>query len=110
MEVSPRSTEREGPWIDNGRRFRHGDRAVPLSPSEAAVARVLLASIGRVVSRARLQAALEVDGPRGHRALDSVLHRLRGRLASLGIEVRAVRARGVLLVAVAEPAAVRAAG
>jgi DNA-binding response OmpR family regulator len=104
MAARARSTGRTDPWIDDGRWFRHGDRAVSLSPSEAAVARVLVASIGRVVSRARLQAALETEGPRGHRALDSVLHRLRRRLVVLGIEVRAVRARGVLLAAVTEPA------
>jgi DNA-binding response OmpR family regulator len=74
------------------------------------VARVLVASVGRVVSRARLQAALEADGPRGHRALDSVLHRLRRRLAALGIEVRVVRARGFLLAPVTDTAVAGPAG
>lgn len=105
MTVPPRSTARGRIWIDERRWFRHGARAVPLSPSEAAVAEVLVASVGRVVSRARLQAALETDGPRGHRALDSVLHRLRRRLVVLGVDVRAVRARGVLLAPTADPLA-----
>ena len=103
MVVGAGSTEQGRLWIDDRGRFRTGDHAVTLSPSEAAVAEVLVASAGRVVSRARLQAALEANGPRGHRALDSVLHRLRRRLMGLGVEVRAVRARGIVLVPTVAP-------
>jgi hypothetical protein len=83
-----------GAFVDDDGVFRSGVRRVPLSPTEAALARVLLARAGEPI---------DADGVRGHPAgggrlasanVPVTVTRLRQRLADLGVTIVHVRGTG----------------
>jgi DNA-binding response OmpR family regulator len=86
----------EPPVLQDDRLVRFGDRCVALSATQAAVAKALLADATRLVLRDRLEELAGVDPDT--RSLDSVIHRLRVRLAPLGVEIIGIRGRGYVLV------------
>ena len=67
---------------------------VTLSPSEAAIAAVLLTA-GTLVPRSGLEAAL--PGPITARAVDDIVYRLRHHVRPVGLDVFATRGRGFIL-------------
>jgi DNA-binding response OmpR family regulator len=75
----------------------HGGRSAPLSDVEARALEVLLESVGAIVPRERLTAAVWPDGPPSPRSLDSLLYRLRLRIAEVNIHVLAARGRGFIV-------------
>jgi DNA-binding winged helix-turn-helix (wHTH) protein len=75
----------------------YGNGWVPLPPIEETIVRRLLDSFGTTVSRSDLVAEAWPDGGRGPRALDTKIHRLRNRLAPLGLAIHTVRCRGFVL-------------
>jgi DNA-binding response OmpR family regulator len=81
----------------DGRCLRRSSVTVPLGPSEATFARLLVAASGQVVPRDRLIEAIWPDGPSRSRALDDVAYRLRKRIHVVGLDVVNVRARGFAL-------------
>lgn len=84
------------PLLDAGV-LRVGPRWVSLSPLEARLTAVLLDRMDTVVSRDALARAGWPEGSGARNTLDVHAVRLRRRLASVGLAVRTVRARGYLL-------------
>ena len=82
------------PTVDDDGLVAIGDRWVALSPVQAAVARLLVANVQRVVARAELEDAAGVDHGR---RLDTIVHRLRQRVEPFGWTVIGVRGRGYVL-------------
>jgi DNA-binding winged helix-turn-helix (wHTH) protein len=85
------------PTLDEFGVLTHGDAWVGLSPLEESIVRLLLDSFGTTVSRTDLAARAWPDGGRGPRALDTKIHRIRHRLAPLGLAIHTVRRRGFVL-------------
>jgi hypothetical protein len=88
------------PTVDADGILRHRGRWVTLSPVERALASALVDRYGAVVGRDTLVRRAWPGGSPTRNALDVHMLRLRRRIASLGLEVRTVRARGYLLQAV----------
>jgi hypothetical protein len=87
----------EAPTLDEFGVLTFGDGWVPLSPLEEAIVRRLLDSFGTTVARADLMSAAWPDGGRSPRVLDTKIHRVRNRLAPLGLAIHTVRRRGFVL-------------
>jgi hypothetical protein len=96
-----RLTERatlERPFVDDNRVLVRGGSTVVLTVSEAIVVRLLLDHAGSVVPRERIETALWPDGRTPSlRAVDSVVYRLRRRLAGLNLCIRAARNSGFVV-------------
>jgi Transcriptional regulatory protein, C terminal len=88
------------PAVDDDGILRFGSRWTALSPAEAALARLLVARFGGVVTHADLVRTRR-DGVISRRTLRVHILRLRVRLKPLGLAVRAIRSRGYLLEAAA---------
>lgn len=73
------------------------DRLVILSPTQTALASLLVSRLGEVVAREELVAHLWPDRARDLRLLDKPLGSLRRRLHGLPLRLHAVRHRGILL-------------
>jgi len=86
------------PHVDEFDLVRRGDAWCALSPIEAAIVRVLLERGPRVVTRREIGARAWPAGMPAGRPVDGRLHRLRTRLAPLGMRIHSVRRRGLLLV------------
>ena len=91
------------PTVDGDGLLRHRGRWVTLSPVERALAAALVDRFGAVVGRDTLVRRAWPGGSPTRNALDVHMLRLRRRIASLGLEVRTVRARGYLLQEVEGP-------
>lgn len=90
--------DREVPVLHDGRVLTHGAGTAVLSRSEAVVVRMLLDTIGNVVTREELEDVLWPHGaPRSGRALDALVERLRRRVAGLHLCIRSVRAKGFVI-------------
>jgi DNA-binding response OmpR family regulator len=89
--------EQDPPTLDAFGVLTYGNGWVPLSPLEETIVRRLLDSFGTTVARDDLIAEAWPDGGRGPRALDTKIHRLRNRLAPLGLAIHTVRRRGFVL-------------
>ena len=87
----------QAPTIDEWGVVQFGGRSVVVPPIESRLARVMIDRFGRVVSHDRLVAAAWPDGIGTRNTLDVRILRLRRRLATLGLSIRTVRARGYLL-------------
>ena len=84
--------------IDENDLLRIGSRVVILSPLESRLLRTLLASTGRIVTRAELTEAVWPWGPPSDpRALDNRIKVTRSRLHGLPLTIHTVRGRGFLL-------------
>jgi two-component system, OmpR family, response regulator len=84
--------------VVDDRCLRRSTLTVPLSPAEAAFARLLVSAAGQVVSRAVLAEAIwDRDADPRARALDDIAYRLRRRIGTLGLEVVSARGRGFAL-------------
>jgi Transcriptional regulatory protein, C terminal len=90
--------------LDDDGLVRRGSRWVALSPRERCLASTLLARPGTLVGRAALLAAVcpdvdvraEVEGDR-RRLLDTLVRRVRLRIAPLGMTIHTVRGQGFVL-------------
>jgi DNA-binding response OmpR family regulator len=85
------------PALDEFGVLRVGTRWVALSPVEEAVTRPLLEALGRPVGRSALIAAAWPARDRSPRTLDATVHRIRQRVAPLGLLIHTVRGRGFVL-------------
>lgn len=85
------------PVLDDDGLLRHRDGWVSLSPVEQHLARALLDRYGTVVPRDALAQRAWPSGLPTRNALDVHVLRLRRRIATVGLEIRTVRARGYLL-------------
>jgi DNA-binding response OmpR family regulator len=85
------------PLLDGSGRLIYEGRWVELAPVEERLAVPLVASFGRVISDRRLIAAGWPDGPPADGTLRPRVSRLRRRVATLGLDVMAVRAQGYCL-------------
>ena len=85
------------PTVDDDGLLRHRGRWVTLSPVERALAAALIDRYNAVVGRDTLVRRAWPGGSPTRNALDVHMLRLRRRIATLGLEVRTVRARGYLL-------------
>jgi two-component system, OmpR family, response regulator len=86
------------PRVESSGLVRVGDGSVDLSPVQLAVARVLIARIGRVVSADEIQRACRGAGASVHpKAVKAVIGRLRARLSEVGLALTNIRGRGYLL-------------
>lgn len=85
------------PTVDDDGLLRYRDRWVTLSPVERALAAALIDRFNAVVGRDALVRRAWPGGSPTRNALDVHMLRLRRRIATLGLEVRTVRARGYLL-------------
>ncbi len=73
-------------------------RAITLSVQETGVLETLLARFGRVVSKEQLVEQLySYDKEVSHNAIEVYVHRLRKKLAGVGVTVRTLYGRGYLL-------------
>jgi hypothetical protein len=101
------------PHVDEHGRITYGDRWAALSPIESRIAGVLSERFCQIVGAEQLRASgwppAHPEGPTTATALRVHLHRLRHRVADLGLEVVTVRNEGVVLQPVAA-AGPRAAG
>jgi len=96
-----------GPEIDALGVLRHDGESMPLSHTEQAIMRVLVAGVGQPVARTDLAAAAWPDGGPHLRAIDIHVHRLRPRLRAVGLAVHTLRGRGFMLESLGGPAATR---
>ncbi len=91
------------PELDEEGFLRFGTRQVYLPPVEARLAEALLGRFGRVVGGASLMRAGWPGEAPSRGKLDVRIHRLRRRLAPLGLVVTTVRQRGWMLAPADEP-------
>jgi DNA-binding winged helix-turn-helix (wHTH) protein len=85
------------PTLVDGVYLRRGALQVSLTPAQARVMAVLIDEPGSTIDRQRLCDAVWPDGDGDLRALDDLVHRMRRRIAGLGVVVRNVRGRGFAL-------------
>jgi hypothetical protein len=101
VRVSTLATRARGttasPAVDDDGLLRYRGRWVTLSPVERALASALVDRFGAVVGRDTLVRRAWAGGNPTRNALDVHMLRLRRRIATLGLEVRTVRARGYVL-------------
>ena len=93
------------PELDEEGFLRFGTRQVYLPPVEARLAEALLGRFGRVVGGASLMRAGWPGEAPSRGKLDVRIHRLRRRLAPMGLVVTTVRQRGWMLAPADEPGA-----
>jgi DNA-binding response OmpR family regulator len=86
------------PVVDDEDLIHVGDRWAALPEAEARLARLLVADFGRLVRRDHLAAVL-LRGDEASRVVDMQVHRLRQRIAPLGLTISSVRSRGYVLAA-----------
>jgi len=84
------------PALDECDILRRGPRWTALAPIEARIIQVLLSRSGCVVRRSEF-GTVWPQGMPAPRAVDARLTQLRERIAPLGLQIRSVRARGLLL-------------
>jgi len=84
------------PSIDDDGVLRAGDRSVALSPQRVALARVLVEHFDEVVHHDELMSA-GFSGPVREGAVYLAIHRLRQRVAKVGLTIAPVRGRGFVL-------------
>jgi DNA-binding response OmpR family regulator len=70
---------------------------VALSPLQERIMRLLIDNFGEPVARTDLAATAWPDGDRDRHTIDIHIHRLRPRLAEVGLIVHTLRGRGFLL-------------
>jgi hypothetical protein len=87
----------DAPYVDEYDLVRRGDAWCALSPIEAAIVRVLLERGPRVATRREIGTRAWPAGMPAGRPIDGRLHRLRARLAPLGLRIHSVRRRGLML-------------
>lgn len=85
------------PKLDDDGVLTWADRWVALSPIEARLAAVLLEKFTTMVSHHVLVQATLASEDLRRNSLDVQLHRLRRRLAPIGLAIRTVRKRGYVL-------------
>lgn len=85
------------PKLDDDGVLTWADRWVALSPIEARLAAVLLEKFTTMVSHHVLVQATQASEDLRRNSLDVQLHRLRRRLAPIGLAIRTVRKRGYVL-------------
>ena len=91
------------PTLDESGLLRWAGRTVVPSATETRMMRRLLAQPAAVAPKSDLAGAAWPDGRlRNHRALDTLIAKLRGRVAQLGLTIRAVPKRGYQLLAAEE--------
>ncbi|HET6718300.1 MAG TPA: response regulator transcription factor [Rhodocyclaceae bacterium] len=78
-------------------RFGRPSRWVWLTAAEQKITGLLLDNLLRPVTRQQLQAILCDGSERSNGAVDVALHRLRAKLATIGINIRVHRGKGYLL-------------
>lgn len=85
------------PHLDEHDVLWRGARWVSLAPIEARLMGVLISRWGVVVSRRDLSRAVWPSGSPGERSVDNRLAQLRDRIEPLGLGIRSVRRRGLML-------------
>jgi two-component system OmpR family response regulator len=85
------------PILDENGVLTWGDGWVALSPIEARLTAVLLEKFSSMVSPHSLVVATQGSDDVRRNSLDVQLHRLRRRLAPIGLVIRTVRKRGYIL-------------
>jgi DNA-binding winged helix-turn-helix (wHTH) protein len=85
------------PEIDDFGLLRHHGSWIALSDRGETIMRALIAARGGAVTRQELATATWPDRERSSHALDVHIHRLRPRLAALGLTIRTLRGRGFVL-------------
>ena len=86
------------PTLDPDGLLRHRGRWVAISDSQLPVVALLVSRLGRLVRESEILAAYVQAGGSGSQAsFRSLVHRVRGRLGELGLELRSVRGRGFVL-------------
>ncbi len=86
------------PVLDDHGILRRSEGWVALAPREARVIRAFLDAPRAVLGRRELQVAVWPSGVPNSRTLDGCIHRIRARIAPLGLGIRSVRRRGFMLV------------
>lgn len=92
------ATEIDRPSLDEDGLLRHGGRWVAISDAQIPVVRLLLDRFGRLVRDGDLlEAYLDAGGNGSRASMRSLVHRVGRRVGEIGLELRAVRGRGVVL-------------
>jgi len=86
-----------GPTVDALGVLRHQGSWISLSPTHEAIMRALIGQLGQAVARADLAAVAWPEGGPDHHAIDVHVHRLRPRLARIGLVIHTLRGRGYML-------------
>ena len=89
------------PTIDEFGVLTVGNHWVALSPIDEAIMRRLVESFGTIVPRDAILAAAWDAESRSSRVLDTHMHRLRTRIAPVGLSIHTIRRRGFVLTATA---------
>ena len=97
--MEPRAADADigRPTVDALGVLRHAGAWISLSPTHEAIVRALIAHLGEAVARADLAAAAWPGGGPDHHAIDVHVHRLRPRLARLGLVIHTLRGRGYMM-------------
>jgi two-component system response regulator TctD len=90
-------TTRAVPHLDEFGVLRTDDGWTALSPVQEHIVRTLVEHFGEPVARTDLADAAWPDGGRASHTIDIHIHRLRPRLAALGLVIHTLRGRGFLL-------------
>lgn len=86
------------PVLDDHGLLRHAGRWVPISEAQIPLADLLVRNVGRLVTSAEIRTTYTAGGGSGtDTSLRSVIHRLGGRVAAVGLTLHVVRGRGVVL-------------
>jgi hypothetical protein len=85
------------PSVDANDVLHVGRHWVALGPTQARLARVLIASPGEIVSRAAIERAIWGNAGVRPNTVDRQMHRLRRHLERVGLTLRTVRCHGYVL-------------
>lgn len=98
LEARAAHAARDAPTIgDDDDVVRFGGRWIALGAVEASIARVLIGHLGELVSRSMIETAAWEDRAVRANTTDRQLHRLRGHLGEIGLELHTVRGKGYVL-------------
>jgi hypothetical protein len=85
------------PVVEPWGQLSYGGRSEILSPTEHSIAEILVAHFGAAVDEAQLLAHAWPDGDGTATALRVHVHRIRKRIAPLGLSIKTIRGRGYFM-------------
>jgi len=98
LEVRASQLTRELPTIgEHDDVVRFGGRWIALGAVEASIARLLIEQLGSLVTRETIEAVAWQGRSVRANTTDRQLHRLRGHLGEIGLELHTVRGKGYVL-------------
>jgi DNA-binding response OmpR family regulator len=97
LEARATAASAEAPTIGDDDVIRYAGRWRALGATEARIARLLVEHAGSLVARTTIESEAWHGNPVRANTTDRQLHRLRGHLRELGLELHTIRGKGYVL-------------